>query len=608
MQKKTIGEILVEQKFITQQTLDTLLQEGIGPDRIGDTLVERNALKKAQLSHALALQLNLPFINTITEQMADTTLLSRVPLKFLRKHNVAPLMFEGREHIATSDPRDIGPLDDLTMLLSGVSSYIVAPEEVITEAINRYYPLESSKEMMDELKEENESDIDLSGIEEKDITEMANDAPIVKLVNHILFQGVKEDASDIHIEAFEKELRVRYRIDGMMHVKLSPPKRYLGAIVSRIKIMSNLNIAEKRIPQDGRIQIKVSGKAFDVRISILPCNFGERVVMRMLDKTKGAVPIDKLNLSEHNEKVVRTVIERPNGIILVSGPTGSGKTSTLYAILNHLNTPDTNIITVENPVEYTITGINQVQVNEQVGLTFASALRSILRQDPDTVLIGEIRDQETARIATEAALTGHLVLSTIHTNSAPATVTRLIDMGIEPFLVSSALVCVVSQRLIRRLCEKCKKIEKPDADTINRLGLTTEQAKDIVFYGPGKCPECSDTGYKGRAAIHEVMEVGDSLAEMIINKVDASVIKEKAIEEGMTPLTLDGVRCIRLGITSIEEVLAVSYIEEASEDESFTMPEKQGKKAGEKEAPQENEKTPEAEAPAPETSDNSEEK
>lgn len=573
MVKKTIADILVDLKAVTPEQVRVLVEnEKVAPDRVGDVLVARKVLDFRVLSKALALQQDVPFIEAITEQMADTTLLSKVPLKFLRKHRVIPLLYEGERCVATYDPREIQPLDDLALLLPGITHYAVAPEEVIFEAINRYYPLETSQEMMDELKDENQSDINLGEIEEKDIMEMANDAPIVKLVNHLLYQAVKEGASDIHIEAFEKELRVRYRIDGEMVVKISPPKRYLAAIVSRIKIMSNLNIAEKRIPQDGRIQIKVANKAVDVRVSILPCNFGERVVMRLLDKSKGAVSLEKLNLSDHNFDIVRKVIERPNGIILVSGPTGSGKTSTLYAILNHLNKPEVNIITVENPVEYTISGINQVQVNEQVGLTFASALRSILRQDPDIVLIGEIRDTETARIATEAALTGHLVLSTIHTNSAPATVTRLIDMGVEPFLVSSALNCVISQRLVRRLNEKTKKKMTPSAELVSRLGITQEQASGMTFYEAAPSEATGESGYQGRLAIHEVMSVGEDMARLIIQGADANAIKDLAIKEGMVPLALDGVRCIALGITSPEEVLSVSYIEEAAEPAAPATP------------------------------------
>lgn len=567
MLKKKFGEILVEQGIITNEQLETAVQEqkkegGL----IGQVLMKMGLVSAVQISQALAAQVGIPVVEKITEQMIDPQTLGKIPLKFLRQHNVIPIMFEGEKTILTANPRDLQPIDDLALLLEGDVRCAVSTDKEITAAINKYYPLETSKEMMEELEEEGEGEFELGAIEEKDIMEMANDAPIVKLVNHILFQAVKEGTSDIHIEPFEKELRVRYRIDGIMYERLLPPKRYQGAIVSRIKIMSNLNIAEKRIPQDGRIQIKIADKAIDIRVSILPCNFGERVVMRLLDKTKGVVKLDKLNLTERDYKVLSINVERPNGIILVSGPTGSGKTTTLYSILDRLNEPDTNIITVEDPVEYTIHGISQVQVKEQVGLTFAAALRSILRQDPDVVLIGEIRDGETAQIATQAALTGHLVLSTIHTNSAPATITRLIDMDIEPFLIASSVICVISQRLVRRLCGKCRQEFRPDPDMISRLGLTQQEAANMKFYKANGCDECLSTGYRGRLAIFEVMEVNDELSRLIVQKVDASVIKEKALEQGMKPLASDGIRAIADGRTTIEEVLSVSYAEAAKED------------------------------------------
>lgn len=576
--KKKIGDILVDLNVLTQQQLDESLAEQKSTGKLlGQLLLDRKLVSKSDLSRALSVQLGIPFIEKITEQMADLQMLSKVPLKFLRQHCVIPIMFEGQRTIATANPLDLEPLDDLALLMGGELLSSVATEDVINNAINQYYPMETSKEMMEELSstEENKSgefDFDAGAIEEKDIMQQANEAPIVKLVNHIIVQAVKESASDIHIEPFEKELRVRYRIDGEMYQRVIPPKRYQSAIVSRIKIMANLNIAEKRIPQDGRIQIKIGEKAIDLRTSILPCLSGERVVMRILDKTKGTTNFEKLNFSERDFKVIRKNIERPNGVILVSGPTGSGKTTTLYSILTHLSTPEVNIITVENPVEYTINGISQVEVNEKAGLTFASALRSILRQDPDIVLIGEIRDGETAQIAIQAALTGHLVLSTIHTNSAPATVTRLIDMGIEPFLIASALNCVISQRLVRRLCPKCKVAYKPTPDIISRIGLTQAEAEEITFYQAVGCDECLMTGYKGRLSMAEVMEVDDEIAKLIVQRVDASVIKQKAIERGMTLLGVDGLRNIKAGITSIEEVMSVSYVEEAVEEPAQETP------------------------------------
>lgn len=567
MLKKTLGDILIDLNIVTPEQLQDVLKEQKASGKLlGQLLLERGLVSKTDLARTLAQQVGLPFIEAITEQMADVGLLSKVPLKFLRQHLLIPTIYNGRKTIVTANPRDLQPLDDLAILIAGDVDYAVSTDIVVSEAINKYYPLETGKEMMDELQESSGSsfDFDTDGIEEKDIMEMANDAPIVKLVNHIIFQAVKEVASDIHIEPFEKELRVRYRIDGNMYQRMIPPKRYQGAIVSRIKIMSNLNIAEKRAPQDGRIQLKVADKPMDLRVSVLPCNFGERVVMRLLDKSKSVKELDQFGFSQRDQTVIDRAIHRPNGIILVSGPTGSGKTSTLYAILTKLNEPDVNIITVEDPVEYTINGVSQVQVNVKAGLTFAAALRSILRQDPDICLLGEIRDGETAQIATQAALTGHLVLSTIHTNSAPATITRLIDMGVEPFLIASSLACVISQRLVRRLCLTCRQIEKPSDALINRVGLSTQEAATINFYKAVGCDDCLKTGYRGRMPIFEVMEVNDNLAKLIVQRVDATIIKTQAIKEGMSPMIVDGLRGVKSGLTTLEEILAVAVVEETT--------------------------------------------
>ncbi|KKP24186.1 MAG: General secretion pathway protein F [candidate division TM6 bacterium GW2011_GWF2_28_16] len=560
MLRKKFTDILLDTNLITKEQLQSCISEKEASGKtLEQILIEKNLISKAEISKALAKEAGFVYIEKIGEKMVDTELLSRIPLKFLRQNIIIPIIFEGFKTVVTSNPRDLQSLDDISLLLTGDVKYGVADSDIINTAINKYYPLETSKEMMEELKEEEGGEIDLAEIEERDILEMAQEAPIVKLVNHIIFQAVKEDSSDIHIEAFEKELRVRYRIDGVMYQRVLPPKRYQGAIISRIKIMANLNIAEKRLPQDGRIQIKVGDKAIDIRVSVLPCNYGERVVMRLLDKSKGAVDLESLDFSKRDYDIVSRNITRPNGIILISGPTGSGKTTTLYSILSKLNKPDVNIITVEDPVEYTINGVNQVQVKESIGLTFAAALRSILRQDPDIVLIGEIRDKETAQIATQAALTGHVVLSTIHTNSSPATITRLIDMGIEPFLISSSVICIMSQRLVRRLCDKCKQSYKPNIDDLKKLGLSQTQVGDFAFYKSVGCPDCLNTGYKGRLGIFEVMEIDDEIAHLIVEKADANVIKNKALEKGMVNLIDDGVRRIKLGQTSVEEVLSVAY-------------------------------------------------
>lgn len=562
MLRKKLEDIIIELGLLTKEELQEYLKdEDVKSNDVGLFLLEKGVLSKHDLARVVAIQADLPFVEKITEHMMDLQLLAKVPLKFLRQHVVIPIMFEGKKTIVTFDPQDLQPMDDLSLLMGGNIQYAVSTNDIITESINKYYPLESSKEMMEELSEDDEGGFEFSEIEDKDIMEMAYEAPIVKLVNHMLYHAVKEGASDIHIEPYEKELRVRYRIDGGMYERMLPPKRYQGAIVSRIKIMSNLNIAEKRIPQDGRIQIRVADRPIDIRVSILPCNFGERVVMRLLDKTRGIVGLNQLNMSKRDSSVLSKVISKPNGIILVSGPTGSGKTTTLYAILNKLNTVGVNIITVEDPVEYTIKGVNQVQVNEKINLTFAAALRSILRQDPDIVLIGEIRDSETAQIATQAALTGHLVLSTIHTNSAPATITRLLDMGIEPFLIASSVVAIMSQRLVRRLCDKCKKKYVPSEELLAKIGITPAQATKTTFYKEVGCEDCLNTGFKGRLAIFEIMEINSAITSLIMSRTDASVIKDQALKDGMTLLGSDGLRSVAAGLTTIEEVLSVAFIE-----------------------------------------------
>ena len=391
---------------------------------------------------------------------------------------------------------------------------------------------------------------------------MASKTPVVKLVNHLLFQAVKREASDIHVEPYEKEVRVRYRIDGVMFLALTPPKRIQSALVSRLKIMANLNIAEKRKPQDGRIEIKVAGKEIDIRVSVLPVVHGERVVMRLLDKSRTFVKLETLGFSERDFKVLEHSISQPNGIVLVSGPTGSGKTTTLYSILSRVNSSEVNLVTVEDPVEYQIPGINQVQVNEKIGLTFAAALRSILRQDPDIVMIGEARDNETVQIAVQASLTGHLVFSTIHTNNAPATITRLIDMGIEPFLIASSVTAILAQRLVRKLCDKCKQTYQPTPDLLKSLHISPEQAKKITFYKAVGCASCMNSGYSGRLPIFEIMAMTSAIANLVIARADSLKIRNQAIKDGMTELVTDGISKIEKGLTTIEEVLSVAAVDQ----------------------------------------------
>ena len=559
MPKKSIEDFLVTSGIVNTQQISECEKEKSNIP-IAQCLIEKNFITREQLAQAYAQYASYSYIDHITEKMADLELLGKIPLHFLRENVVVPIKKDGKILIVTADPMNFQPLDELSLLLGGDVNYAVSTPHVILEAINKYYPLEGGKQMMEELEEEQELDktVALEGIGDKDILSMATEAPIIKLVNQILVQAVKKGASDIHIEPFEKEVRVRFRIDGVMHNIMTLPKRVLGALVSRIKIMANLDIAEKRVPQDGRINIKAANKAIDIRVSVLPVAFGERIVMRLLYKDRSFADLDSLGLSEHDYKIVKQAIEEPNGVIFVTGPTGSGKTTTLYSILAALNQPDTNIITVEDPVEYQLVGIGQVQVREKVGLTFAAALRSILRQDPDVVMIGEIRDQETAQIAIQAALTGHLVLSTLHTNDAPSSITRLIDMGIEPFLIASSLEIAIAQRLVRKLCPKCKVAYKPPQELLDRLGITPEEAKNITFYEAKGCEECGQTGYKGRLPIFEVMDMTDDIAKLIMERADTGQIKKQAIKNGMTVLVQDGIRRIKEGLTTIEEVLAVA--------------------------------------------------
>lgn len=565
MVKKTLEDILVASGVVNTQQVAECQKEmeetGVSMNRC---LIERKYATSEQLAKAYAEYASYEFIDGIGEKMIDLDLLAKVPLPFLRDNVIIPIKQDGKTIVVTSNPLDFQPLDELTMLLDGEVHYAVAPEDKIIEAINRYYPLEGGKQMMQELEEEEKEieDVALEGVDESDIMTMATDAPVIKLVNQILFQAVKRGASDIHIEPFEKDIRVRFRIDGVMHNVMTVPKRVQSALVSRLKIMANLDIAEKRVPQDGRINIKVADKQYDIRVSILPVQYGERVVMRLLDKSRSFRELDKMGFSERDFKVVEWAIAEPNGILFVTGPTGSGKTTTLYSILAALNEPDTNIITVEDPVEYQLAGIGQVQVKEKTGMTFAAALRSILRQDPDVVMIGEIRDQETAQIAVQAALTGHIVLSTLHTNDAPASITRLVDMGVEPFLIASSVVMILAQRLVRKLCEKCKQKYDPPVGLIERLGLTPEEAKGITFYEPKGCDECDGTGYKGRLPIFEVMKVSEPIKKLIVDRADTSQIRKQAMEDGMTLLVTDGIRRIKEGLTTIEEVLAVATTKE----------------------------------------------
>ncbi len=561
-----ILQILINEGIIKTESIAAYEQEAsVAGVPIITYLLDRKIITPKDLALAYSKDLSIAYVDQITESMTDAKLLSKIQFQFLRLNNVMPIIINDKIMIASADPYNIAPIDELILLLGKNVGRAVAPYSVIVDAINRFYPLAGTKEMIDELEEDTkllEGELDLGSIEDQDVLSMTSKTPVVKLVNHLLFQAVKREASDIHVEPYEKEVRVRYRIDGVMFLALTPPKRIQSALVSRLKIMANLNIAEKRKPQDGRIEIKIAGKEIDIRVSVLPVIHGERVVMRLLDKSRTFVKLETLGFSERDFKVLQHNITQPNGIVLVSGPTGSGKTTTLYSILSRVNSSEVNLVTVEDPVEYQIPGINQVQVNEKIGLTFAAALRSILRQDPDIVMIGEARDNETIQIAVQASLTGHLVFSTIHTNNAPATITRLIDMGIEPFLIASSVTAILAQRLVRKLCDKCKEKYQPTQDLLKSLNISPEQASKITFYKAVGCATCMNSGYSGRLPIFEIMAMTAAVANLVIARADSLKVRNQALKDGMTELVTDGIAKIEKGLTTIEEVLSVAAVDQ----------------------------------------------
>jgi general secretion pathway protein E len=535
--------------------------------RLADVLVEQGALGEDEMLTELGHQLGLPVLPDVGADAVDEALVEQVPITFAKTHGLLPLArtADGAVRVAISDPFDTAPLDDLRILFGGAD---VIPELTtrarIESTINQVY--DRGPGSAQELAEEAATDLDqladeLSHQVPQDLIESADEAPIIKLVNSLLQQAVKERASDIHLEPFEREIRVRFRVDDIMYEPIKPlPRTLQSSITSRIKIMGGLNIAEKRLPQDGRIRLKIAGRDYDVRLSTVPIGQGERVVMRLLPRTTEMLNLERLGFNEQQLVVWERLIARPNGIMLVTGPTGSGKTTTLYGALTRINTPDQNIITIEDPVEIQLPGVSQIEVNPKIGLSFASGLRSVLRQDPDVVLVGEIRDLETAEIAIQASLTGHLVFSTLHTNDAPSAITRLVDMGVEPFLVASSLVAVLAQRLVRVLCTECKEAWSPTVEQLAEIGLRPTDTTATI-YRPKGCARCSQTGYHGRVGIFELMLIDDDLRALVSQNTDAKTIKRRAMEKGMRTLRGDGAYKVLTGITSIGEVLR------ATEDE-----------------------------------------
>lgn len=564
--KQKLGDILLQAGYITEKQLEECLAEQKSSGkRLGNILVQKNYVTEQSLIEVLEFQLGVPHV-ILSKRQIDPDVVAAVPENVAKKYKVFPVEKRGNKiTLGMLDPTDVFTLDDIKIMLGCDIQPVIITEEDLNRAFNQYYGMRSSmeevfKDIDVEIQEEKkEQDLSASELEA-----MIEDAPIVKLVNIIITQAAKEKASDIHVEPTEKELSVRYRVDGHLRQVMTSPKNTQAAVISRIKIMAKMNIAERRVPQDGRIQMRIDNAAIDIRVSTIPTVFGEKIVMRLLFKTNILTKMDNLGFLPDTLAEFRNIYKHPNGIILVTGPTGSGKSTTLSAVLNELNAPDVNIMTVEDPVEYQIPGVNQVQVNNIAGLSFASALRSFLRQDPDIIMVGEIRDNETARIATQAALTGHLVLSTLHTNDAPTTITRLIDMDIEPFLVASTVVGVIGQRLVRAICKECKEsyhIAEGDPNylIIKKTIPNLPEGSITAYHGKG-CRLCNNSGYSKRLAIHEVMLMNPDLRVLTSQNVSADVLKEAAVRTaGMKTLLKDGLYKALSGLTTVDEVIRAAY-------------------------------------------------
>jgi type IV pilus assembly protein PilB len=518
-----------------------------------DSLVDAGLADRPTILQAIADHLQVQFYSAVPSDPGEAlTKLLKAPQA--HKYVVLPVSDEaGKLTLVAKDPFNSSVISELSFILQKDIELAVADPAQVEAAVTNVYGEATSASMEDLLGEFGE--VDTAAVTDEDVTKQASQAPIIRFVDLVLQEGVKAKASDIHFEPFEHEFRIRLRIDGSLYEMAPPPKNLASAVIARVKVLSSLNIAERRVPQDGRIKTTISGRQIDLRVSTLPTQFGESVVLRILDKTVVNLSLEALSMQDDIKEGIRAMVGRPNGIFIVTGPTGSGKTTTLYSALREVNTEDVKILTAEDPVEYEVEGIMQVPINHQVGLTFAAALRSFLRQDPDTIMVGEIRDLETAQIAVQASLTGHVVLSTLHTNDAPGAVTRLIDMGLEPFLISASLEGVLAQRLLRRVCKTCRTAYEPDKDVINMLDVDAlEIANKQFYYGKG-CADCSRSGYKGRQGLFELMTINDQLRSLITQRSPTLVLKQKAIESGMRPLREDGLRCIFDGHTSIEEVL-----------------------------------------------------
>ena len=577
---KNLQYILSEKYGVTEEAykdgLASMAETGEG---LVKTLVDRNVVSEYQLLDAMSHKYGIPFLPELPLSNIRQDLFANVAIKFLKKNVMIPLEYgesvSGKNNgspeekegilnagrvIAVNDPSNFQAMDDLVKIIDFEDYGIVlSTRDAILTAINLSYDQsrDSAEQLVQDMEESGDSIIDEIH-ETADLLDDTSDAPIIKLVNHILAQAIKAGASDIHIEPYQQSFKVRYRVDGILLDMLTPPKWIQAALISRIKVMANMNIAEKRLPQDGRIEVKKGDQDIDIRVSTIPITFGERVVLRLLNKTSSFLELTDIGFEDDKLKLINELITSPNGIVLVTGPTGSGKTTSLYGILSTINKPDINIITIEDPVEYQIQGIGQIQVNPKIDLTFARGLRSIMRQDPDVMLVGEIRDKETADIAVQSALTGHLVFSTLHTNDAASAITRLVDIGVEPFLISSSVLAVIAQRLVRVLCRECREAYDPDEGALRSVKMTRDMLKNATIYRAKGCDNCFQTGYKGRVAISEILVMESRLKKLVLETFDSNQIKDEALNQNMETLRMDGVKKIIRGVTTVSEVLRVT--------------------------------------------------
>ncbi len=558
--RKLFGQILLEKKLVSEGQIKEALEiQKINGKPLGDVLVDLEFTTNSRITEALSDYLGMAIVS-IKDVDFNQDILDQIPHSIAQLYRIIPIAFQDSTiTVAQQDPLDIQQIDDLRFLLKHNVEPVLVEREDVVNALNKYYPGgdESVDEILDKFQHDLATTKDSENreiIEMEHLKEMSSETPIKSFVNLILLQAIIVKASDIHFEIYENEFRVRYRIDGVLREKVPVPVLFANGIISRIKVMAHMDIAERRLPQDGRIFLTIRGHSVDIRISTLPTNFGESVVMRILDKSAVSLDLNKLGLVPDNLKTIKQLMHKPNGIILVTGPTGSGKTTTLYASLNYVNVTDVKIITAEDPVEYDIDGIMQIQVNPEVDVTFSNCLKSILRQDPDVILVGEIRDLETLETAVQASLTGHLVLSTLHTNDAPSTITRLINMGLKPYLITAAVAAVISQRLVKKICPDCREEYTPGSDIIHELNLSERDLQDNHYYIGKGCSSCNSTGYKGRMSIIEIMLVDEEICSHIIKQSSAETIREVARNNGMRTLLESGMDAVYDGLTTLEEV------------------------------------------------------